>query len=659
MLIAFTIFKYFPYGGIQRDMLRIATQLVEDGHQVRIYTLGWEGPRPLRCEIVIAPVRALTNHGRYRRFAAWTAAALRAHPVDVVVGMNKMPGLDVYFAGDPCFEHAARTRRALYRMTPRYRLFARFERTVFQRGARTTILTISPVQIPLFQRYYGTEAERLRALPPGIDRSRMARPDSDAIRCAFRRERGLGHDDRLVLMLGSGFRTKGLDRVLRGLASLSDPLRARTRLYVVGQDNPAPFRRLARRLGVAAQTTFFAGRDDVPRFLFGADLLVLPAYSENTGTAIIEAIVAGLPTLVSANCGYASHVLAADAGRVVPEPFRQQAFDENLATMLSDDEGRARWRANGIDYGRRADLYDLHRHAAAIIADAARPAGEGQRAPEPSRAPALLWVRADLASQLPGDPWAALMATPGEAFRVHHARCTVRLQWGERAFFVKRHFGVGWHEIAKNVAAGKVPVVDASNEVRACARLTAAGLRTPVVAAYGWRGRNPARRQSFVASEELVGQISLEDYCATWPTEAPSAALRRRLIVAVAELARQMHDAGVAHRDFYLCHIWLDRAALAAGRTVLTVIDLHRARVGDRTPNRWVHRDLAALWFSAMQLCLSRRDLLRFVAAYERVPPAAAVRSRPAFWRAVDARAVRLYRKGVRKGLVPHHLAAA
>ena len=38
---AFLIFKVFPFGGVQRDMLRIAQDCVKNGHQVTIYTGEW------------------------------------------------------------------------------------------------------------------------------------------------------------------------------------------------------------------------------------------------------------------------------------------------------------------------------------------------------------------------------------------------------------------------------------------------------------------------------------------------------------------------------------------------------------------------------------------------------------------------------------------
>jgi hypothetical protein len=45
-----------------------------------------------------------------------------------------------------------------------------------------------------------------------------------------------------------------------------------------------------------------------PRFLLGADLLIHPAYNENTGTVLLEALVAGLPVLTTAVCGYAHYI---------------------------------------------------------------------------------------------------------------------------------------------------------------------------------------------------------------------------------------------------------------------------------------------------------------------------------------------------------------
>lgn len=365
--IAFCLFKYFPFGGLQRDFLRIALKAQERGYQIRVYTLMWQGEIPPGFQIVIVPVNALTNHSRYRKYHEWVASHIEEFPVTSVVGFNKMPGLDVYYAADSCYEEKAQTQRGwLYRSLPRYDLFSGFEQSVFGRDSHTEILMISPVQKPLFEKYYGTQEERFHMLTPGIARDRIAPPDRREIRDEFRREMRIGNDDILLLMIGSGFITKGLDRALIALSALPDGLQEKTRLIVIGQDAPGAFERMARRLGVADRVEIMRGRDDVPRFLIGADLLVHPAYVENTGTVLLEAIVAGLPVLATDVCGYAHYVLEAKAGLLVKAPFRQESFNSLLQKMITSDE-RRQWSDNGIAYAQVADIYDMPERAADFI----------------------------------------------------------------------------------------------------------------------------------------------------------------------------------------------------------------------------------------------------------------------------------------------------
>ncbi|HEX6735145.1 MAG TPA: glycosyltransferase family 4 protein [Azonexus sp.] len=368
MQLAFCLYKYFPFGGLQRDFMRIALACQARGHAVRVYTLSWDGEIPYGFEVVTVPVKALTNARRYEKFTAWVVQDLEQRPADRVVGFNKMPGLDLYFAADPCYEEKAQTlRNPFYRLSGRYRHFSAYERAVFAPASPTQILMISEVQQPFFEKHYGTPKERFHLLPPGIALDRRAPPQAPQIRAEFRAEFGLGADDRLLLQVGSGFKTKGLDRSLLALAHLPDDLRQRTRLIAIGQDEPSGFLRLARSLGVESQVSILPGRSDIPRFLLGADLLVHPAYNENTGTVLLEALVAGLPVLCSAVCGYAHYIAEADGGLVIPEPFAQAQMDGLLQRMLRGDDERQGWQANALAFAETADIYSNAERAADLI----------------------------------------------------------------------------------------------------------------------------------------------------------------------------------------------------------------------------------------------------------------------------------------------------
>ena len=367
MKLAFCIFRVFPHGGLSRDFVKIATACARRGHSVRAYARRWDSPAPEPIEMVTVPVKGMTNPARNRRFANWVEDDLKRRPVDLVVGFNKMPGLDVYFAGDSCFEEKARTQRPwVYRLLSRYRHFAEFERAVFGDDRQVKILTIAPAQKAAFQRHYGTVETRFFALPPDLDVEQTTISlDFDA-QGWLRHEFQLSDGDLALLFVGSGFIKKGLDRLLLAVAALPDALGRRTHLFILGDDSRRRFERLSARLAIGARVHFLDGRDDVPRFLHGADALALPAYDEAGGIVILEAIGAGLPVLATDVCGHAPHVLKANAGLVSASPFDQARFNSALAEVLTSPK-REKWRENGRRYGASGALSGGTRTACDLI----------------------------------------------------------------------------------------------------------------------------------------------------------------------------------------------------------------------------------------------------------------------------------------------------
>ena len=193
--------------------------------------------------------------------------------------------------------------------------------------------------------YYGTDEQRFHLVPPGISRDRSAPPNAPEIRDDFRREFAIKPNQYVVLMVGSDYKRKGVDRAIKAIsapAALSE------------RENPADgcgqrkgsdlISDWQKDLGISSHVNFVGERGDVPRFLVGADLLLHPAYQENTGTVLIEAMSAGLPVLATDNCGYSFHVDRAGAGKLVPSPFRQETLNNMLVSMLTS-ENKDQWES--------------------------------------------------------------------------------------------------------------------------------------------------------------------------------------------------------------------------------------------------------------------------------------------------------------------------
>lgn len=256
---------------------------------------------------------------------------------------------------------------------------------------------------------------------------------------------------------------------------------------------------------------------------------------------------------------------------------------------------------------------------------------------------ASLWAQQDI--------FAAAEALEGEVYRELEGRRTLRTEVDGHGYFVKIHRGVGWTEIVKNLLSARLPVLGARNEYIAIQRLQQAGVATMTAVAFAARGSNPAKQHSFIITEELAPTISLEDYCMNWPQQPPTFAIKRVLLERVADMTRRMHRAGVNHRDCYICHFLLHTdQPMQADDFRLSIIDLHRAQSRAQTPTRWRNKDLAALYFSALDIGLTQRDKLRFLRVYFQQPLRQILREEAGLMRWLDKKAAKLYARKQRYG---------
>lgn len=372
MKLGFTLFDYFPFGGLQRDCLKIAGHCVARGHAVTIFTRTWEGERPAGVAVELFGRQGWTNVSRNRHWLKQLAATLPQRELDGVVGFNKMSGLDVYYGADPCYlAKVARLKPAWFRWLPRFKHFAALERAVYRRGNDTQVLLLKETEIPFYERYYGTEPGRFHLLPPGVSKQNFSEEKRLQVRRRMRAERTWSGDALLLLFVGSGFRVKGLDRAITAFAALPTVLGERAHLVVIGQNHSAEFAAQAGRLGASTRVHFLGGRHDVPDWMLAADAMIHPAYSETAGMVLVEALTFGLPVLTTDVCGYAFHIAKANAGIVLPSPFDQEQCNRALVEMLTSDKSSA-WRANGLAYAAKEDLYSCHERAADIIEETIR-----------------------------------------------------------------------------------------------------------------------------------------------------------------------------------------------------------------------------------------------------------------------------------------------
>jgi UDP-glucose:(heptosyl)LPS alpha-1,3-glucosyltransferase len=362
MRLALVISSLFPSGGLQRECVIIGRALAAAGHEVTIVTADYRAPVDTGgIPVESWPVGGLNNPGRDLRLGHRLRSERRRF--DRVIGFNKMPNLDIYFSGDPAYRDLVRSRWRW--LSPKFHQQLRLEGRVFGPSGPSLIMVLSERQRDSYRRDWGTAAHRFHLLPPTLDPGRRHPEFRASHREAMRRALAVDEKTLLWLVIANVPRTKGLDRALRALART-----AAVSLAVVGPDSASPaglaIKRQAARLGLAGRVHLLGYRDDIPELMAAADLLVHPARFDTTGMVILEAIANGLPAVVTAICGFAAHVGAADAGLVIDEPFAQASLERALAVAF-DPRVRARWSANGMEYGRDPRLTSGHAEAVRLI----------------------------------------------------------------------------------------------------------------------------------------------------------------------------------------------------------------------------------------------------------------------------------------------------
>jgi glycosyltransferase involved in cell wall biosynthesis len=191
-------------------------------------------------------------------------------------------------------------------------------------------------------------------VPNGVDLAAFGRAAGGS---EFRKRYLGGAQGPVVMNVGRIAYKKRLDRLIHAFATLR-PTAPPTTLAIVGPDDEglgAELTRLAGGLGVAERVFFTGVVNGTERHaaLAAADVWVLPSDTENFGNAIVEAMAAGIPVVVTPGVNLSSSIEAGGAGRVCStEP---DSVAREIQLILDDPALAKQISSAGREFARRYD----------------------------------------------------------------------------------------------------------------------------------------------------------------------------------------------------------------------------------------------------------------------------------------------------------------
>ncbi len=308
MKIALVHKRYDRLGGAEWDCYELSQQLAARGHDVHLVVGECRVAVPAGATVHRVPVARAGRFAKLATFAALAPRVWRAVGADVVIGFGRTVGQDLLRAsGGVHKRYLARVAKESgpltafrQRLSPYHRLLLAIERRQYAPGGCGTVLAVSDLsRQEILETYPTMPAANVAVLHYGVDVERFhpARRSSDG--AAVRAELGLAAESPVVLLVGSGFRRKGVDTLL-AIWRREPP--AGAALVVVGGDQHLAARtRTAREL--RGPVVFTGPRRDVERFYAAADLFTLPSLYEGCPVAILEALASGLPVVTSRATG--------------------------------------------------------------------------------------------------------------------------------------------------------------------------------------------------------------------------------------------------------------------------------------------------------------------------------------------------------------------
>lgn len=363
MKIALVHRRLDRHGGTESDFLRTAEGLRDLGHELHLFCSEYKIAPPQGVFAHRVPVLPFGRTLRLWTFAWSGCRVVKRGGYDVVIGFGRLPRQDVLRSGGATHRGFLKSmatvggfRRRLWQsLSPYHRSLLALEKRQYRGSNSKKIIAVSQWVKADIVREYSVPAEKIAVLYNGVDLTRFHPAKRSEHRERIRSRWHIPGDCPLVLFVGSGFRRKGLSRLLSVWGS---PKLKRAFLLVVGNDARLERYRAAAENIAPGRVVFAGRRDDVENYYAAADVLALLSVQEAFGNVVLEALATGLPVLISRDMG-AAEILQDESTEGIIGPTDNP---EEIATKLLALSERSRDPCYRLHMRRVAESYSWESH---------------------------------------------------------------------------------------------------------------------------------------------------------------------------------------------------------------------------------------------------------------------------------------------------------
>lgn len=210
----------------------------------------------------------------------------------------------------------------------------------------------------------GVSRSRIRILPNRINRE-IFRPMHDDSRIGG--VSGRFPAGRHILHVGRKSSEKNLDILIRALARLPGEYTG----VFIGQGDEAPYRQLARELGVEDRCFWISSvpNEELPLWYSWCDCMCVPSRAEGFGIVFIEAAACGAPIVTTNKAPMNEYLVDGESALLVDNPDDPQALTLAIQRICDDPALRQRLYDGSKKASERFDVNNIDKQEAQIYRD--------------------------------------------------------------------------------------------------------------------------------------------------------------------------------------------------------------------------------------------------------------------------------------------------
>lgn len=302
--------KYRPDGGAERFVSRALEALEDQDLDLSVITREWQGDVNPNWHIHLCDPMKWGRVSRERGFANAARKIWQQEKFDIVQSHERIPGCDIYRAGDGVHRRWLLQRSRLLPawrgkrlLTDRFHSYVmRAEREMYAAPELKSVICNAQMIKNEIMADFGLPDEKITVIYNAIDNQKFL-PATEALRHQLRQQFNIPQQAHCLIFVGSGFERKGLEAAIRAVAATNSIL------LVVGQDkDEKSYRGLAQSLGCEQRIRFMGVQKQTLPFYQAADALLLPTLYDPFPNVILEAMSCGLPVITSQTCGGAEFI---------------------------------------------------------------------------------------------------------------------------------------------------------------------------------------------------------------------------------------------------------------------------------------------------------------------------------------------------------------